>query len=86
MNEVYLMCRSQENDADWYGDFNYCKNPLEKYISCKKQCETETLRGSVHGFGIAGIKVKTNREFIEMMGWEDDFKYEVTKEKYDNIY
>jgi hypothetical protein len=84
MTEVYLVCRSQEGNADWYGDFNYYDNPLEKYISCKKQCETEILRGSGHGFGVPGVKVKTTKEFIEMMGWEEDLKYQITEEQYNN--
>ena len=85
MTEVYLVRRSQEGSTDWYGDFNYYDNPFQKYLSCKKQCEAEILEGSGHGFGIPGIKVKTTKEFLEMMGWEDDLKYEVTKERYYNI-
>ena len=79
---VYLLCYSEQGDRDWYGDFNYLPNPLSKYVACKKQCETDTLSGSGHGFGTAGYIVKTSKDFIELMGWEDDLKYEITREEY----
>jgi len=79
---VYLLCYSEQGDRDWYGDFNYLPNPLSKYVACKKQCETDTLSGSGHGFGTAGYIVKTSKNFIELMGWEDDLKYEITREEY----
>jgi len=79
---VYLLCYSEQGDRDWYGDFNYLPNPLSKYVACKKQCETDTLSGSGHGFGTAGYIVKTSKDFIQLMGWEDDLKYEITREEY----
>ena len=79
---VYLLCHSEEGDRDWYGDFNYYANPLDKYVSCTKQCETDELNGSGHGYGVAGYIVKTSKDFIEFMGWEDDLKYEITREEY----
>ena len=79
---VYLLCYSEQSDRDWYGDFNYLSNPLGKYVSCTKQCDTDTLKGSGHGYGVAGYIVKTSRDFIEFMGWEDDLKYEITREEY----
>lgn len=79
---VYLLCYSEESDSDWYGDFNYYANPLGKYVSCTKQCETYELTGSGHGYGVAGYIVKTSKDFIEFMGWEDDLKYEITREEY----
>lgn len=79
---IYLLCYSEQGERDWYGDFNYLSNPLSKYVACTKQCETNTLSGSGHGYGVAGYIVKTSRDFIELMGWEDDLKYEITREEY----
>lgn len=79
---IYLLCYSEHGERDWYGDFNYLSNPLSKYVVCTKQCETNTLSGSGHGYGVAGYIVKTSKDFIELMGWEDDLKYEITREEY----
>lgn len=76
---IYLLCQSERGDADWYGDYNYLPNPLSKYTSCKKQCECYYMPGSGHGCGTAGIVVKTTKEFLEMMGWEEDMKYKVNR-------
>ena len=79
---VYLLNYSERGDSDWYGDFNYLPNPLSKYVACTKQCETYHLRGSGHGYGTAGYIVKTSKDFIELMGWEEDLKYEISREDY----
>lgn len=42
-------------------------------------CHVEYDRGSSHGYGIAGITVTTSKDFLEMMGWEDDLKYQIKK-------
>jgi hypothetical protein len=76
--KIVLYARSKEGDADWYGDFNYLENPLEKYHE-SKMCHVEYDRGSSHGYGIAGITVTTSKDFLEMMGWEDDLKYQIKK-------
>lgn len=79
---IYLSCESGTGDRDWYGDFNYLPNPLSKYTSCKKQCECYYMNGSGHGFGTAGIVVKTTEDFLKMMGWEDDLKYKCSREDF----
>lgn len=79
---IYLYQESYKGDRDWYGDFNYGPNTLSKYSSCKKQCECYELEGSGHGYGCAGWVVKTTKEFIEMMGWEDDLKYKCTRDNF----
>jgi hypothetical protein len=79
---IYLSYKSEKGDADWYGDYNYLANPLSKYISCKKQCECYYMDGSSHGYGTAGIVVKTTEDFLNMMGWEDDLKYKTTREEF----
>jgi len=75
-NKIILYAKSKEGDADWYGDFNYFENPLEKYHN-SKMCRVEYDYGSSHGYGIADITVTTTKEFLEMMGWEDDLKYQI---------
>lgn len=79
---IYLACESERGDSDWYGDFNYLSNPLSKYWACKKQCECYGMSGSSHGYGTAGIVVKTTEDFLNMMGWEEDMKYETTREEF----
>lgn len=81
-NYIYLSCESETGDRDWYGDYNYLPNPLSKYTSCKKQCECYYMSGSGHGYGTAGIVVKTTEDFLNMMGWEDDLKYKTTREEF----
>ena len=40
------------------------------------------MSGSGHGYGTAGIVVKTTEDFLNMMGWEDDLKYKTTREEF----
>lgn len=79
--KVKLYYRSETSDPDYYGDFNYLPNPLSHY-SPSKMCKVTYDRGNSHGFGTAGITVETTLNFIKMMGWEDDLKYETGKDKY----
>ena len=74
--QVVLYCKSEKGDRDWYGDFSYMDNPLEHYQK-SKMCDVEYDEASGHGWGIAGITVKTTMSFIKMMGWEKDLKYRV---------
>lgn len=79
--KVTLYKESEAGDSDWYGDYNYLPNPLAHYHDCK-MCKVTYDRGSSHGYGTAGITVETTMKFIKMMGWENDLKYEVGKDKY----
>lgn len=74
--QVVLYCKSEKGPSDWYGDFSYMDNPLEHYQK-SKMCEVEYDEASGHGWGIAGITVRTTMSFIKMMGWEKDLKYRV---------
>ena len=76
--DVILEAYSEKGDSDWYGDFNYGYNPLGRY-SNSKHCKVTRYNGSIHGFGTARIRVETKLSFLQLMGWEDDLKYEVNE-------
>lgn len=83
---IYMAYKSKEYDADWYGEFTYCDNPLEKYAYKSKLWDCKIIKGSSKGNGIAGIVVKTTLDNLNMLGWESDYeKYKCTKEYYDNV-
>lgn len=77
-NKIILYAKSKEGDADWYGDFNYFDNPLNRYHE-SKMCHVEYEYGSGRGCGVAAMTVTTTTKFLEMMGWEDDLKYQIKK-------
>ena len=77
-NKIILYAKSKEGDADWYGDFNYFDNPLNRYHE-SKMCHVEYEYGSGRGCGVASMMVTTTTKFLEMMGWEDDLKYQIKK-------
>lgn len=77
-NEIVLHAKSKKSDADWYGDFNYFGNPLDRYHE-SKMCHVEYEYGSGRGCGAASMTVTTTMKFLEMMGWEDDLKYQIKK-------
>lgn len=83
--EVYLIARAKAGDSDWYGDFNYSSHGLERFESKSTLWECKHLRGSSHGFGSAGLAVKTTMEALKILGWEDVLKYKTSKETYENI-
>ena len=75
-DKIVLYAKSKEGDADWYGDFNYFDNPLDRYHE-SKMCHVEYEWGRGRGCGVASMTVTTTMKFIEMMGWEEDLKYKV---------
>ena len=75
-NEIVLYAKSKESDADWYGDFNYFGNPLDRYHE-SKMCHVEYEYGSGRGCGVSSMTVTTTMKFLEMMGWEDDSQYQI---------
>ena len=75
-DKVVLYAKSLEGGADWYGDFDYFDNPLERYHE-SKMCHVECEYGSGRGCGVAAMTVTTTTKFLEMMGWEDDLKYQI---------
>lgn len=75
-DKIILYAKSKEGDADWYGDFNYHSNPLDRYHE-SKMCHVEYEWGRGRGCGVASMTVTTTMKFIEMMGWEEDLKYKV---------
>lgn len=81
---IYMKARSDEGDADWYGDFNYGSCPLSKYKTNSNLWESKVLEGSSHGFGCPGLVVKTTMAALEAMGWESDYeKYKTDKANWD---
>ena len=83
--EIYLISRAQGGDRDWYGDFNYMPHGLERFETKSSLWECKHLRGYSHGFGSAGLAVKTTMEALKTLGWEDALKYKTTKDVYDRI-
>ena len=83
---VYMASKSQEYDADWYGDFVYHENYLRKYVCKSKLWDYEIMKGSSRGSGIACVLVKTTLDALKILGWELDYeKYKCTKEYYNSV-
>lgn len=74
--KVVLYAKSEGGEADWYGDFGYEVNPLDRYHE-SKMCHVEYEWGRGRTCGVASMTVTTTMKFIEMMGWEADLKYKV---------
>lgn len=71
---IYLFNKSDRDDSDYYGDYNYKYNPLSKYkVNCKL-FESAYFYNSPHGYGVAAIAVKTTLEALKLLGWESDYE------------
>ena len=83
---IYMASKSQESSADWYGDFIYYENYLQKYVCKSKLWDYKIMEGSSRGSGIAGVLVKTTLDALKLLGWELDYeRYKCTKEYYDSV-
>lgn len=79
-----MICEAASGERDWYGDFNYLSTELDRFKQDSSLWTSKLLHGP--GYGCAGVAVKTTKEALELLGWQDLYdKYKTTKEYYDRI-
>lgn len=72
--DILLHAESEETEADWYGDYSYRANPLERFMYCEKHCLCRTEYGKGC---IKEMSVWTTVSFLEYMGWESFKEYSI---------